>query len=100
MMARHNISERWVRNLEAEIESFENFEANQQWRTAAVAIFDETYDIGGIEAVEETGNYAMDIVENRRHPTTARLRETARSVLVRQDNEIPPGSELLKSRNG
>jgi hypothetical protein len=99
-MARHNISERWVRDIEKEVEEFKNFDANSRWRETVVEIFDETYDVGGIDPVEELGNRIMELVEHNRHPKSHRVRRIAREISSNYVEDIPATSSLLKSRNG
>lgn len=99
-MARHNISERLANDVEEAVEGFENFTATQAWRDAVIEIYDETYDVGGLEAVDALEGYVESLTEDKRHPTSARLREIARHVLQEQESEIPATSSLLRSRNG
>jgi len=99
-VARHNISERWVRDIEEEAREFENFETNTQWRETVVEIFDDTYEAGDLAVVEELGNTCMEIVEGNRHPKSSRVRRVARSLLDEHGYDIPVSGVLRKSSVG
>jgi len=102
-MARYNSSERWVSDIEQEVEDFQNFTPNAQWREATIKIFDETNEIGGSAAAQQLGNAVMELVENRRHPKTQRIKSMAKRALHEQGHdlsEISPTSYLVKGRLG
>lgn len=101
-MTRLKTVEQWVDEISetADME-LENFSANHAYERALEEIFQEVYDLAGVEAVDDLGELALEIIRNRRHPKSARLRTYARRIVVEEyDQEISMTSPLVKSRHG
>jgi hypothetical protein len=100
-MALSAIPREAVDEIEDAAAPLENFSVTPANRRALVEIFEEVYEIAGPDAVEDLRGYALDVIDNKRHPKAHRLRWNARSLIVEKyDEEIPATSSLLKSKNG
>jgi hypothetical protein len=100
-MALSAIPREAVDEIEDAAVPLQNFSVTPANRRALIEIFEEVYEIAGPDAVDELKEYALSVIENKRHPKAHRLRRNARSLLVQKyDEEIPVTSSLLKSKNG
>lgn len=100
-MALSAIPEEAVDEIENAASSLQNFSVTPANRRALMEIFEEVYEIAGPDAVDVLKEYALRVIENKRHPKAHRVRGAARSIVVQEyGEEIPATSSLLKSKNG
>jgi len=99
-MPRSLTAEEWIEEIDEAVSEFENFTSTPAHKTALRDIFEEVESIAGRQALEELGETAIEVAEAGRHPKASRLRRYGRSIVVKNyDEDIPPGSTLLRSQN-
>ena len=101
-MGKPHTEEEWVEEISREVdESLQKFDANHQYKEAMEEVLKEVYYYGGAAALDEVGEFVLEMIENKRHPKTNRIRGTARSLLINEyDADISASSPLMRSRNG
>ncbi|WP_143105207.1 hypothetical protein [Halogeometricum rufum] len=100
-MSRIPTIEEWIEEIDEKVSDFENFTSNHAHKESLRETLEEVESILGPRGVERVASTAVEHAENNRHPTADYVRGVARQVVIEEyDEEIPPGSSLLRSRNG